>query len=68
MYPYLDVHEETEVIETVLMHEESTRKTDLEEAAELYKKLMQGLVSADQVCQDNVMIKIGDALQAKKNL
>ena len=30
------------------------------------KKLIQGLVSADQVCQDNVMIKIGDALQAKK--
>ena len=61
-------NEETEVIETVLIHEESTGKT---EAAELYKKLMQYLLSADQACQDNVdnvMIKIGDALQAKMNL
>ena len=32
----------------------------------LYDKLMQGLVSADQVCQDNVMAKINDALQEKK--
>ena len=41
-------NEETEVIKSVLIHEESTRKTGLEEASELYKKLMwQGLVSAD---------------------
>ena len=60
-----------EVTETIQTYEGSTSKTDhglLEEAAVLYKKLMQGLVSAAQVCQDNVMIKMDNVLQANKEL
>ena len=59
--------EETEdFMETTQIHEVSAGKTDLDEAALLYDKLMQGLVSADQVCQNNVMAKSNDALQEKK--
>ena len=60
-----------EVTETIQEYEGSTSKTDhglLEEAAVLYKKLMQGSVSAAQVCQDNVMIKMDNVLQSNKEL
>ena len=42
------------------------RKPDLDEAALLYDKLMKGMVSAEQVCQDDVIAKISDALQERK--
>ena len=55
--------EETEeFMETEQAHEGSAGKTDFDKAALLYDKLMQGLVSADQVCQADVMAKINDAL------
>jgi len=38
----------------------------LEEAAELYEKLMQKSVSIDHVCQHSTMIKIDDSVQRKK--
>ena len=41
-------------------------KPDLDEAALLYDKLMKGMVSAEQVCQDDVIAKINDALQERK--
>ena len=40
--------------------------TDLNEAGVLYEKLMQGLVSADQVCCSDAITRIGAALQASK--
>ena len=59
--------EETEqLLESTQAHEGFAGKIDLDEVALLYDKLMQGLVSADQVCQDNVLAKINDALQDKK--
>ena len=59
--------EETEeFMETEQAHEGSAGKTDFDKAALLYDKLMQGLVSADQVCQADVMAKINDALQERK--
>ena len=45
------------------MHEETVRNPDLEEAAVLYKHLMQGSMSADQVCQADVLTRIKNALQ-----
>ncbi len=35
----------------------------MDEAAVLYKNLMQGSISADQVCQADVITRIHDALQ-----
>ena len=46
-----------QLLESAQAHEGSSGMTDLDVAALLYDKLMQGLVSADQVCQDNVMAK-----------
>ena len=61
-------HEETEqLLEFTQAHEGSAGMTDLDEAALLYDKLIQGLGSADQVCQDNVMAKINDAFKTKRN-
>ena len=55
-------------METTQAHEGSAGKTDLDKAALLCDKLMhaQGLVSADQVCQDNEMAKINYYLQERK--
>ena len=39
------------------------RNSDLDEAAILYKKLMQGSVTTDQVCHADVVTRIHDALQ-----
>lgn len=55
-----------EFMETTQAHESSVGKTDIDKAALLYDRLMQGLASADQLCQDIVMYKINDALQGKK--
>ena len=56
--------ETEEILEaTTLAHEKSARHPDLDEAAVLYEKVMQGLMSADQVCQSGVLTRIGDALQ-----
>ncbi len=44
----------------------SDGKSDLDEAALLYDKLMKGMVSAEQVCQDDVIAKISHALQERK--
>ena len=56
--------ETEEILEaTTLSHEKSARHPDLDEAAVLYEKVMQGLMSADQVCQSGVLTRIGDALQ-----
>ena len=41
-------------------------KPVLDKAALLYDKLMKGMVSAEQVCQDDVIAKISDALQERK--
>ena len=61
-------NEPEEVMETMQTYEGSTGKTDLlEEVSVLYEKLMQGSMSAAHVCQDNIMIKIDNALQTKKN-
>ena len=48
---------------TTSSHEKSARHPDLDEAAVLYEKVMQGSMSADQVCQSGVITRIGDALQ-----
>ena len=45
-------------MEPTQAHDGSAVKTVLDEAALLYEKLMQGLVSVDQVCQDNVIAKV----------
>ena len=37
-------------------------KAVLDEAARLYDQLMQGLVSAEQVCQNSAMAKVSDVL------
>ena len=48
---------------TTSSHEKSARHPDLDEAAVLYERVMQGSMSADQVCQSGVITRIGDALQ-----
>ena len=48
---------------TTSSHKKSARHPDLDEAAVLYEKVMQGSMSADQVCQSGVITRIGDALQ-----
>ncbi len=40
-----------------------TQTTELDEAAALYDKLVQGSITADQVCQEEVMTRINDSLQ-----
>ncbi len=45
------------------LHEHST---DLDEAGVLFEDLMQGLVSVDQVCCSEAIIRIGNALEATK--
>ena len=56
--------ETEEILEaTTSSHEKSARHPDLDEAAVLYEKVMQGLMSADQVCQSGVLTRIGDAVQ-----
>ena len=62
-------NEPEEVTEAMQTYEGSTGKTDLlEEVSVLYEKLLQGSMSAAHVCQDNIMIKIDNALQTKKEL
>ncbi|XP_062500813.1 uncharacterized protein LOC134178048 [Corticium candelabrum] len=48
---------------TTSSREKSARHPDLDEAAVLYEKVMQGSMSADQVCQSGVITRIGDVLQ-----
>ena len=48
---------------TTSSHEKSARHPDLDKAAVLYEKAMQGSMSADQVCQSGLITKIDDALQ-----
>ena len=56
--------ETEELLEAITSsHEKSARHPDLDEAAVLYEKVMQGSMSADQVCQSGVITRIGDALQ-----
>ena len=56
---------ETEEVESTSFHDEAPRNADLDGASVLYKKLMQGSMSADQICQPDLMNKIRDALQAE---
>ena len=58
--------ETEEFMETTQPHESFGGKTDLDEAALLYNKLMKGSVCADHVCKDNIIAKINDAVQEKK--
>ena len=51
----------TEVTASVI--EGIARNSDLDEATILYKTLMQGSVTADQVCHADVVTRIHDALQ-----
>ena len=58
---------ENEEAEEVLdMPELYEHSTDLDEAGVLYEKLMQGLMSVDQVCCSDAITRIGAALQASK--
>ena len=54
-----------EFLTTTPSHEKSARYPDLDEAAVLYEKVIQGSMSAGQVCQSGVITRIGDALQRK---
>ena len=69
LYPEVQITRNVETEElleaTTSSHEKSARHPDLDEAAVLYEKVMQGSMSADQVCQSDVITKIGDALQRK---
>ena len=56
---------ETEEVESTSFHDEAPRNADLVGASVLYKKLMQGSMSADQICQSDLMNKIRDALQTE---
>ena len=47
--------ETDEFLATTPSHEKSARHPDLHEAAVLYEKVMQGSMSADQVCQSGVI-------------
>ena len=53
---------------TTSSHEKSARHPDLDKAAVLYEKVMQGSMSADQVCQSGVITRICDALQRETKL
>ena len=48
------------------MSESHEHSVDQNEAGVLYEKLKQSSMPADQVCQADTMIRIDDALQAKK--
>ena len=56
---------ETEEVESTSFHDEAPRNADLGSASVLYKKLMQGSMSAFQICQSDLMNKIRDALQTE---
>ncbi len=59
-----DVETEFEAMEaTTSSDEETAINPDLDQAAVLYEKLIQGSMSADQVCQSNVMTRISAALK-----
>lgn len=62
-----DIEEAEEFMETTPLHEETAKNPDLDEAAVLYEKLMQGSMSADQVCQADVMTRIDAALRRETN-
>ena len=57
-------NEETDVV--VGLPELHEHSTDLEEAGIFYEKLMQGLVSVDQVCRSEAITRIGNGLQTNK--
>ena len=54
---------ECEDTEAEVVMEENARNADLDEISVLYEYLMQGSMSADQVCQSDVMNRIHDALE-----
>ena len=56
---------ESEEVESTSFHDKAPRNADLDGASVLYKKLMQGSMSADQICQSDLMNKIRDALQTE---
>ena len=61
LYPKVQITRNVETEElleaTTSSHEKSARHPDLDEAAVLYEKVMQGSMSADQVCQSDVITK-----------
>ena len=57
---------EDETTENVVQTATSST-TELDEAAALYEKLVQGSMTADQVCQEYVMTRINDSLQREVN-
>ena len=56
---------ETEEVESTLFHNEAPRNADLDGVSVLYKKLMERSMSADQICQSDLMNKVRDALQTE---
>ena len=57
---------EDETTENVIQTATSST-TEVDEAAALYEKLVQGSMTADQVCQEYVMTRINDSLQREVN-
>ena len=61
----LDMKNEDEMVtSSSLALEESVGNTNLGEAAVQYKKLMDGSLSANEVCQDNALLKTDVALRS----